>query len=133
MPQTSRRPAPSSKGSREDIESTPDTLLKATELASDHVNLTSRNYLAQPDGDRLVIETEPQNPMKTAELDALYDLPFTRREHFTYTEPVPALETVRFSITTHAGRASAGRAFGVANSVDIDAVVVTRVVQLAAV
>jgi uncharacterized radical SAM protein YgiQ len=89
--------------SREEIETESLKLVEATTLASDHVNPFSRNYLAQRDGDRLVVETEPQRPLRTAELDALYDLPFTRRAHFTYTEPVPALETVRFSVTVHRG------------------------------
>lgn len=89
--------------SREEIEREPAKLVEATTLASDHVNPFSRNYLAQRDGDRLVIETEPQRPLRTPELDALYELPFTRRAHFTYREPVPALETVRFSVTAHRG------------------------------
>jgi len=89
--------------SREEIENDPSKLVEATRRAADHVNPFSRNYLAQRDGERLVVETEPQRPLKTPELDALYDLPFTRREHFTCAAPVPALETVRFSVTVHRG------------------------------
>jgi uncharacterized radical SAM protein YgiQ len=89
--------------SRAEIEKEPAKLIEATMLAADHVNPFSRNYIAQRDGDRLVIETEPQRPLRTPELDALYELPFTRRAHFMYSGPVPALETVRFSVTAHRG------------------------------
>jgi len=89
--------------SRDDIEQTPEKLLEATTLALEHAAPGSKHYLAQRDRQRLTIVTEPQRPLTTSELDALYALPFTRRPHFTYREPIPALETVRFSITVHRG------------------------------
>ena len=89
--------------SREELEQTPDKLIEATQAALEHVRPDSRMHLAQGDGRRLVIVTEPARPLTTAELDAIYELPFTRRQHFTYAEPVPALEPVRFSITVHRG------------------------------
>jgi uncharacterized radical SAM protein YgiQ len=48
----------------------------------------------------------PPAPVLTeAELDALYDLPFTRQGHPKYdsTGGIPALESVTFSLTTHRG------------------------------
>jgi len=47
----------------------------------------------------------PARPLTTSELDALYDLPFTRQEHPQYTQAggIAALEPVEFSITTHRG------------------------------
>jgi len=47
----------------------------------------------------------PRAPLTTAEMDSLYDLPFTRRCHPRYDQQggVPALETVRFSLTSHRG------------------------------
>jgi uncharacterized radical SAM protein YgiQ len=43
-------------------------------------------------------------PLAPAELDRLYELPFTRQVHRAHGgERVPALEQVRFSITTHRG------------------------------
>jgi uncharacterized radical SAM protein YgiQ len=41
--------------------------------------------------------------MAPAELDRVYELPYARRQHPSYGEPVPALEPVRFSLTTHRG------------------------------
>jgi len=61
--------------------------------------------VAQRHGDRLVVQNPPAEPLSTKELDALYDLPFERRWHPMYDAAggVPALETVRFSITSHRG------------------------------
>jgi len=89
--------------SREEIEAEPARLLTATALAAAHANPYTKHYLAQRDGQRLVIAVHPQRPLKTAELDAIYELPFTRQAHFSYKEPVPALEPVRFSVTCHRG------------------------------
>ena len=89
--------------SREEIEREPAKLIEATLAAHDHVNPYSRNYIAQRDGERLVIEAEPARPLSERELDALYELPFTRRAHPSYKEKIPALEPVKFSITVHRG------------------------------
>ncbi len=59
--------------------------------------------VVQPHGDRLVVQHPPPAPMTERELDAVYDLPFTRQPHPSYHDRIPALETVRFSITSHRG------------------------------
>jgi uncharacterized radical SAM protein YgiQ len=67
-----------------------------------------------PQGGRSVVQDQdpgtmvvmpPVRPLTTAELDALYDLPFTRQWHPQYTSAggIAALEPVEFSITTHRG------------------------------
>ncbi len=52
-----------------------------------------------------IVVMPPARPLTTAELDALYDLPFTRQWHPRYTSAggIAALEPVEFSITTHRG------------------------------
>ncbi len=52
-----------------------------------------------------IVVMPPARPLTTAELDALYDLPFTRQWHPQYTGSggIAALEPVEFSITTHRG------------------------------
>ena len=52
-----------------------------------------------------VVVLPPAQPLSTAEMDDLYDLPFTRKWHDCYEKAggVPALEPVRFSLTTHRG------------------------------
>jgi len=59
--------------------------------------------VAQPHPKTVVIQNPPARPLTTEELDRIYELPFSRREHPSYTKPVPALEPVRFSVTSHRG------------------------------
>lgn len=50
-----------------------------------------------------ILQYPPARPLETAELDRIYELPYTRRAHPAYKVPVPALEPVRFSIVSHRG------------------------------
>jgi uncharacterized radical SAM protein YgiQ len=59
--------------------------------------------VAQPHGDRWIVHYPPPKPLSPDDLDRVYDLPYTRRPHPDYKEKIPALETVRFSITSHRG------------------------------
>ncbi len=59
--------------------------------------------IAQLHPKMVVIQNPPSLPLSTAELDHIYDLPFSRRAHPSYKERVPALETVQFSVTSHRG------------------------------
>ena len=51
----------------------------------------------------VVIQNKPMRALTQQELDHVYELPFTREAHPSYTEAIPALEIVKFSITTHRG------------------------------
>jgi len=51
----------------------------------------------------IIIQNPPAEPLTQVELDHIYELPFSRKSHPSYREPVPALETVRFSVTSHRG------------------------------
>jgi len=66
--------------------------------------LTART-LCQRHGDRYLVQNPPEAPLKQAELDEIYDLPFERRVHPFDAQggAVRALETIRFSISTHRG------------------------------
>lgn len=59
--------------------------------------------VAQAHGDRYVVQYPAPRKMTAEELDAVYDLPYPRAAHPSYSEPVPGLEPVRFSITSHRG------------------------------
>ncbi|MBM3331856.1 YgiQ family radical SAM protein [candidate division WOR-3 bacterium] len=63
----------------------------------------SGRTVAQPHSDRWVVHYPPPPPLSQPELDHVYDLPYTRQQHPDYREKIPALETVRFSITSHRG------------------------------
>lgn len=88
--------------SHEDIAADPRRLMAAT-LAFERQTHNGGPWLAQSSGGRRVWFAPPAAPLAPAELDALYALPFSRRAHPRYAEPVPALETVQFSITAHRG------------------------------
>jgi uncharacterized radical SAM protein YgiQ len=59
--------------------------------------------ILQPHGVEAVYFNPPALPLETADMDELYDLPFTRVPHFSYTEKIPAYETVKHSIVTMRG------------------------------
>jgi uncharacterized radical SAM protein YgiQ len=50
-----------------------------------------------------VVLAEPPAELRRFVLDSLAELPFCRVSHPSYREPIPALETVRFSVTSHRG------------------------------
>ncbi|MDY9925792.1 YgiQ family radical SAM protein [Methanosarcina sp.] len=59
--------------------------------------------IVQPHSKAVIVQNRPMRSLKEAELDHVYELPFTGEAHPSYTEPVPALEMVKFSLTTHRG------------------------------
>lgn len=59
--------------------------------------------VAQAHPKTVVIQNPPAKPLRTEELDHIYELPFTRKAHPSYQKPVPALAPVQFSVTTHRG------------------------------
>jgi uncharacterized radical SAM protein YgiQ len=66
--------------------------------------ITARG-LCQKHGDRWLVQNPPAVYQTQAELDAVYALDFERAQHPDYERlgPVRALETIRFSISTHRG------------------------------
>ena len=63
----------------------------------------SAQPVVQRHGDRWLVCNPPALPLKERELDAVYALPFARAPHPSYTEPIPAYEQIKTSITTHRG------------------------------
>lgn len=59
--------------------------------------------LLQPHGVQAVFFNPPAEPLDTALMDELYDLPFARLPHPSYTEKIPAYETVKHSIVAMRG------------------------------
>lgn len=59
----------------------------------------------QPHGKRFLVQNPPRHPMTTEEMDRVYALPYTGAWHPSYREKggVPALDEVKFSITSHRG------------------------------
>lgn len=61
--------------------------------------------LAEPYDNFFVVQNPPQKPLTTAEMDAVYDLPYMRTYHPSYEKAggVPAIEEVRFSLVSNRG------------------------------
>ncbi|GHT03825.1 UPF0313 protein [Bacteroidia bacterium] len=60
--------------------------------------------LIQPIENQVVVVNPPYPPMTTDEIDACYDLPYTRLPHPKYKDKrIPAYEMIRHSVTIHRG------------------------------
>jgi uncharacterized radical SAM protein YgiQ len=60
--------------------------------------------LLQEVGNKLVVVNPPYPPMTTEELDASFDLPYTRQPHPKYKgKTIPAYEMIKFSVNLHRG------------------------------
>jgi len=68
-------------------------------------NSPSSRTLAQPHGERVVLQHPPLPPASQKEVDSFYDLPFARRWHPDHDKAggIAALEPVRWSVNTHRG------------------------------
>ena len=76
---------------------------KAFQLLFMEQNAVTGKRIIQPHPKTIIIQNKPMRPLTEAEMDHVYELPFTGETHPSYTEPVPALEMVKFSLTTHRG------------------------------
>ena len=88
--------------SHEDIGADPKKLVTATLMLEQQVH-HGAEWAVQSVGSREVVFAPPAEPLSTDELDVVYALPFTRRPHPRYKQPIPAMEMIRFSVTTHRG------------------------------
>ena len=88
--------------SHEEIEADPRKLMEATLTLERQVH-SGNSWAYQAVAGRTVVFAPPAEPLTTPELDQLYALPFTRLPHPSYREPIPAVEMIQFSITTHRG------------------------------
>ena len=79
------------------------TYAKAFKMYSDEQDPYHGKPVLQRHPKTMILQNPPSMPMTTAELDHVYDLPYTRQPHPSYQEPIPALRTVMFSITSHRG------------------------------
>ena len=59
--------------------------------------------MAQGHQNRYVVQNKPAAPLTTEEMDAVYALPYERSCHPSYTEGVPAITEVQFSLTSCRG------------------------------
>lgn len=81
----------------------PDAFNAMTRAVHRETNPYNARDLVQRHGRTGVLANAPAPPASTSLLDDLYALPFTRRQHPSCRQPVPALATVRSSITIMRG------------------------------
>jgi uncharacterized radical SAM protein YgiQ len=77
---------------------------KMSRMLQFETNAHNARPLLQPHGDEAVYFNSPAPPLEEKQMDALYDLPFARKPHWSYEgEKIPAFETVKHSIVTMRG------------------------------
>lgn len=89
----------------EEAATSPDAFNEAFKTAYAEFDAKRGRPIVQKHAGRLVICFAPALPLSTPELDELYALPFMRAWHPCYDTKggVPALEPIKFSITSHRG------------------------------
>jgi uncharacterized radical SAM protein YgiQ len=75
----------------------------ATRLIHVNTNPYNAKRLVQFHERQAVVVNPPALPVSEAEMDHIYDLPYTRRPHPAYTEPIPAFEMIKDSVTIMRG------------------------------
>jgi uncharacterized radical SAM protein YgiQ len=72
---------------------------EATRIIHTHTNPFNAAALVQFHDRQAVVQAPPAFPLTQAELDEVYDLPYSRRPHPSYKEPIPAYEMIKDSVT----------------------------------
>ncbi|MBX3463433.1 MAG: YgiQ family radical SAM protein [Planctomycetes bacterium] len=75
----------------------------ATRLLHHETNPLNGRRLVQRHGDRLLVVNPPALALDEQGMDRIYDLPYTRRPHPRYAEPIPAHAMIQDSVTTMRG------------------------------
>ena len=75
----------------------------ATRHIHHETNPKNGRRLTQKHGDRLLVINPPALALDERGMDRIYDLPYTRKPHPRYTEPIPAHTMIKDSVTTMRG------------------------------
>ena len=90
--------------SYEQVAADSETYARASRVLHRESNPGNARPLVQRHGDRELWVTPPPIPLTTAEMDAVYELPYARGPHPSYgEEKIPAWEMIRFSVTIMRG------------------------------
>jgi len=89
--------------SHENILSQHGSLLESHVLAEKEMNPYSSKGTAQKYSNRFIIIEPPPIPLTTAEIDAVYDLPYSGLPHPKYNKTIPAYEMIKDSVTAVRG------------------------------
>jgi uncharacterized radical SAM protein YgiQ len=89
--------------SYEEVKADKPTFAEATRLIHINTNPFNARTLVQYHDRQAVVVNPPALPISEADMDRTYDLPYTRRPHPSYTEPIPAYEMIKDSVTLMRG------------------------------
>lgn len=89
----------------DEITTSKEAYSKSYHLASHQQDSIWGKTIIEPYKDKFVVQNPPQIPLSTKEMDAVYNLPYTRTYHPIYEKDggIPALNEVKFSLTSHRG------------------------------
>jgi len=87
----------------EDVKADKDKFLKAAHLLHRETSPFNAKTVVQRHGARAVVVTPPRPPLAEERMDFYYGLPYTRRAHPSYKDPVPAWEMIKDSVTIMRG------------------------------
>jgi uncharacterized radical SAM protein YgiQ len=76
---------------------------EATKIIHNETNPYNARRLVQWHGRQAVVCNPPPLPVSQQAMDHIYSLPYTRRPHPSYTEPIPAFEMIKDSVTLMRG------------------------------
>ncbi|WP_318786246.1 YgiQ family radical SAM protein [Methanimicrococcus hacksteinii] len=76
---------------------------RAFKTIYENQNPISGKKLVQPHPKTVIVQNPPMRELTEKEMDDVYELPYLRLEHPSYSEGVPGLDVVRNSITSHRG------------------------------
>jgi uncharacterized radical SAM protein YgiQ len=76
---------------------------EATKIIHNETNPYNAKRLVQWHDRQAVVANPPAFPISQASMDAIYSLPYTRRPHPSYREPIPAFGMIKDSITIMRG------------------------------
>src|SRR5213079_1723519 len=87
----------------EQVKSDKAAFVEATRVIHVNTNPYNARTLVQFHERQAVVVNPPALPISQEEMDRIYDLPYTRRPHPSYKEPVPAYEMIKDSVTIMRG------------------------------
>jgi uncharacterized radical SAM protein YgiQ len=81
-----------------DVTRDPMAFARMTRTFHHETNPFNARRLTQAHGDRTLVLNPPCLPIDEAAMDAIYDLPYTRRPHPRYAQPIPAHAMIKDSV-----------------------------------
>lgn len=77
---------------------------KNFKVVEEQSNMMNASRIIQPCDDKMVVINPPYPPMTEKEIDASFDLPYTRLPHPKYkNKAIPAFDMIKFSVNIHRG------------------------------